>query len=160
MPTLPTDWMTLVAAGVSHRIGSCSADGRPGICRALAADVDKAGQVLVLVAGEAGPDVLDAIRETGQVALVLALPQTHRTLHLKGRDGRVGPAGPEHESLLNARRVAFIRQLEPLGFTAEQLLKSWYSVRDGDLMCVRFTIAGAWNQSPGPGAGAAVGLVE
>jgi hypothetical protein len=159
LPTLPHDWIEHFSAGVAHRLGSCSRDGKPGICRALAADALPDGRVRILVTREAGPDVLDAIRETGQVAAVLALPQTHRTLHLKGRDASVTPAGPDDEPLLVSRREAFLLQVAPYGFTRESLLGNWYAVREGELMRVDFTIHGAWNQSPGPGAGQAIELL-
>jgi hypothetical protein len=159
LPTLPQEWIDHFGAGVAHRLGSCSADGRPGICRGLAADVLPDGRVLVLTTRSAGPDVLDAIAQTGQVAAVLALPQTHRTLHLKGRDAKVAAAGPEHEPLLAARREAFLAQVAPYGVTSESLVSNWYTVSGGDLMSVTFTISGVWNQSPGPGAGQAIELL-
>ena len=158
MATLPPEWIAHIAAGVSHRLGSCGRDGRPGICRALAADVLPDGRMLILVAGGPGADVLQAIRETAQVAAVLGLPTTQRTLHVKGRDASVAAAGPEHEALLVARREAFFEQVEPFGFNRELLMNTWYSVHDGGVMSVTFTVSGAWNQSPGPGAGQPIEL--
>lgn len=158
MPTLPPEWTAHIAAGVSHRLGSCSRDGRPGICRALAADLLPDGRMLILVGGDAATDVLESIRDTGQLAVVLGLPMTHRTLHVKGRDARVAVAGSEHEELLVARREAFFKQVKPFGFDRELLMGHWYTVDDGALMSVTFTISGAWNQSPGPGAGQPVEL--
>jgi hypothetical protein len=156
---LPPEWIDHIAAGVSHRLGSCSRDGRPGICRALAADLLPDGRLLILVAGDAGREVLQSIRDTRQVAAVLALPTTHRTLHVKGHDARVVPATPEHQALLVTRREAFLAQLEPFGFSRDALMINWYTVHDGELMAVSFTISGAWNQSPGPGAGQPVELL-
>ena len=159
MAILPPEWTDHIAAGVSQRLGSCSRDGRPGICRALGSDLLPDGRMLVLVASEAAADVLQSIRDTGQVATVLGLPMTHRTLHVKGRDACVAPAEPEHQALLVARREAFMQQIAPFGFSRETLLANWYTVGDGELMTVTFTISDAWNQSPGPGAGQPVVLV-
>jgi len=158
LPTLPPEWIAHIASGVSHRLGSCSRDGRPGICRGLGADVLADGRMLILTAGNAAAQVLDSIRDTAQVAAVLGLPTTHRTLHVKGRDARVAAAEPQHEALLIARREAFLVNVAPFGFTRESLMSTWYSVRDGELMSVTFTISGAWNQSPGPGAGQPIEL--
>ena len=155
---LPPDWTQHIAAGSSVRLGSCRRDGRPCICRALGADLLPGGRMLILVAAGPAADVLEGIRETAQVAAVLGLPTTHRTLHVKGRDACVATAGPEYEGLLVARRDAFFSQVEPFGFDRDTLLKSWFTVADGELMAVTFTISGAWNQSPGPGAGQPVEL--
>jgi hypothetical protein len=158
VPSLPAEWIGHLASGVSHRVGSVDASGRPAIGRGLAAEVDAAGVVTLLVSRAACADVIDAIGQTGHVSAVFARPTTHRTLHLKGRDARVAPAGPELQPLLEARREAFIAEVEPLGFTREQLMGSWYGGGHDDTAVVRFTICGAWNQTPGPGAGAAVAL--
>ena len=159
MPTLPADWLTIFSAGASHRLGSCSADGTPGICRALAADVWPDGRVLVLTARRAGPDVIDAIAATGQVALVLAVPGLNRTLHLKGRDAQVLRSEPEDQALLQQRLDAFAQRLLPFGFSAEALSANWYRVAEEGLVRIVFSISGAWNQTPGPGAGQAVDLL-
>ena len=158
MPTLPPEWIAHIASGVSHRLGSCSRNGRPGICRALAADVLPDGRMLVLTAGTLAAEVLESIRETAHVAAVFGRPMTHRTLHVKGRDARVAAAEPQHEALLVARRAAFFKQVEPFGFDRELLMGHWYTVDDGALTSVTFTISGAWNQSPGPGAGQPIEL--
>lgn len=158
MPTLPPEWLPHFANGVSHRIGSCTAAGEPRICIALAADVLDDGRVLVLLGARTGRDVLAAVRETGQVALVLSQPMSHRTLHLKGSDAEVAAAQPAHAALLGTRLDSFVDALAPFGFCREQVASTWYAVRDNGLMTVRFTATGAWNQTPGPGAGEAVGL--
>ncbi|MFZ5549660.1 MAG: hypothetical protein ACOZJX_13265 [Pseudomonadota bacterium] len=159
MPTLPAEWLPHFTDGVSHRIGSCTAAGEPCLCAALAADLLDDGRVLVLLGAHAGRDVLAAIRETGQVAVVLGQPLSHRTLHLKGSDAEVLPAEPAHAALVEARRAAFSQALVPFGFCHEQVA-TWYAVRETGLMTVRFTPIGAWNQTPGPGAGQAVELLR
>jgi hypothetical protein len=155
---LPPDWTQHLSAGSSVRLGSCRSDGRPAICRALGADLLPDGRMLILAAAGPAADVLEGIRETSQVAAVLGLPMTHRTLHVKGRDACVGLAEPEHQELLVARREAFFKQVEPFGFDRDTLLDNWYTVDDGELMTVTFTLSGAWNQTPGPGAGQPVEL--
>jgi hypothetical protein len=159
MPTLPPEWIAHFASGVSHRIGSVSAGGRPAICRGLAAQCDPQGQVGVFATRTTSAAVLDAVAETGWVSLVMAGPQTHRTLHLKGRDARVEAAGNAFDALVAARRDAFAAQIAPYGFTPDQVLKSWYHFDPGDLFVIRFSIVGAWDQTPGPGAGNPIELL-
>lgn len=157
MPSLPPEWIAHIAAGVSHRIGSCSADGQPDLCRGVAAESLPDGRLRVFFDAATGPEVRDAIRDTGRIAVVMALPTTHCSLHVKGMDAQVAPAGPEHWPLLKARFNAFADQVAPFGVDRAQLERSWYSEKD-TLTAVTFTISGAWNQTPGPGAGQAVEL--
>ncbi len=159
MPHLPPEWITHLAAGPSHRVGSCAADGKPGVCRALAAESLPDGRLRVLVARNAGPDVLDAVQATGQVAVVLGLPSTARALHVKGRDADVTPGEPGDQELLGKRFEAFMVQLQPFGFKREAVANNWYTVQTSGLFRITFTISGAWDQSPGPGAGQAVDLL-
>ena len=159
MPHLPSEWRDLISSGVSHRLGGCTRDGHPAVARALAAEVLDDGRLRVLLDREAGREVVQAIKQTGQVALAMAQPSTHRTLHLKGRDATLAPAGPELQPLLAERCESFVREIERFGFDRETVAKFWYDVPDGDLVAVTFSIAGAWDQTPGPGAGQPVELL-
>lgn len=159
MPHLPADWCEFITTGVSHRLGGCSRDGQPAVARGLAAEVLDDGRLRVLLDRQAGWEVVQAIRETGQVAVVISRPSSHRTLHLKGRDGTVAPAGPELQPLLLERRESFGRDIERLGFTRETVAKFWYDVADDDLVAITFSLSGAWDQTPGPGAGRPVELL-
>lgn len=158
MPSLPPEWIAHLSAGVSHRIGSCDASGQPGLCRGLGAESLPDGRLRVFFDAAAGPDVRDAVRDTGRVAVVMALPTTHRALHVKGRDAQVAPAEPGHRPLLKARFDAFADQLQGFGFDREAVEPIWYGDEE-NLTVITFTVAGAWNQTPGPGAGQAVELM-
>lgn len=159
VPRLPAEWVDLLTAGASYRLGSCTRDGRPELCRGLAAQMCADGRIEVLVPAEAGAEVLDAMRETGHIALVAGMPQSHRALHLKGRDAHEVPLRPEHGPLFERCRDGFFRQVEPFGFTREQLMAVWFDIPMDQLSCICFTPSGAWDQSPGPGAGAPVEML-
>jgi hypothetical protein len=68
MSRLPREWIEHLQQGVSHRLGSSHADGRPAISRALASQVLPDGRLEVLFAIAMGQDLLDAVRATGRVA--------------------------------------------------------------------------------------------
>lgn len=160
MPSLPADWIEHFPSMTSYRMGGCDRSGRPSVCRALAASLLPDGKVLVLVSSDAGPGVIDAIRDTGHVAALMVCPESNRTLHLKGRDAQVRQAGPGHEALLAERRAALTRSLRADGFVPESpVIANWYTVSEADLVSVVFTPYGAWNQTPGPGAGAPIELL-
>jgi hypothetical protein len=158
VPSLPDEWVTHLNDPVSARIGSADADGRPSICRGLGTRIEDDGSVCVAFSRKAGQEVAEAIGQTGHVSVVWARPTTHRTLHLKGRDGRVTPADAAMVAHTFEHMECFAREIETLGFTREQVTLTWYAVAPDDLVVVRFGIAGAWNQTPGPGAGAPIDL--
>lgn len=159
MPLLPAEWKLCLPALPSLRLGSCDRGGNPCVCRALAADVQPDGRMLVLLAERAAPQVVAALRETAQVALLATSPRTNRTLHLKGHDALVEPALPGHAELLALRRDTLTRELAEVdGFAGAPFLEHWYGVAVQELIAVRFSVAGAWNQTPGPSAGQAVQL--
>jgi hypothetical protein len=117
----------------------------------------RGGQILVLLSERTGADVIDAVRATERISAVFSLPQTHRTLHLKGFDATV-EAGAAFRPLLESRLDAFAAQLAPYGFTRDALRAGWYAVSDQELTAIRFTISVASDQTPGPGAGRAIEL--
>lgn len=159
MLRLPAEWSLCLPALPSLRLGSCDRHGVPRVCRALAADELPDGRMLVLLAAHAAPQVLAALRETAQVAMLATSPRTNRTLHLKGRDARVEAALPAHAALLALRRETLTRELAEVdGFADAPFLAHWYGVQVQDLAAVCFSLAGAWNQTPGPHAGQAVDL--
>jgi len=150
--TLTQDIIELLAAGVAHQVGACTAGGRPVLCRGLAAQVEEDGRLAVILSGESGFEVLAAIRETGRVSVNFTLPSTYRSLNLVGLDAIVTPGGARYRALVDLRYQAFREQIKPYGLPLEYSA-AIYGVPDEDLMAILFTPAGARNQTPGPGAG-------
>jgi len=158
MPHLPPAWAQHLESGVSNRIGACDPDGRPEICRALAAREAADGRIEVLLAADVGQALIAAVQATRRVAHTAAHPGTNKVLHMKGRDAEVAPAEPAHLAWVESSRQRFGAALEPYGYDAAALRRVWYDVDLADLRCVRFTPFGAWDQTPGIGAGAAIEL--
>jgi hypothetical protein len=160
LPHLPPDWAAHLQSGVSHRLGSSHADGQPEICRGLAAQALPDGRVEVLLAAHIGDRLLAAVQSSGRVAYVAARPGSHITLHIKGQDAEVFAATPAHAPLFERSRERFIAQVQPYGFTREAIMAIWYDLEMDSLAGVRFTPCGAWDQTPGPGAGNPVELLR
>ena len=157
MASLTAEMLEFIASGVAHQVGARTADGMPCLCRALAAQQEDDGRLVVLISSESGYEVLDGIRANGLVSLVLVAPTSFRALHLKGRDAVVESGDPQYRPLVEERRQSFQRQLDFYGFPPD-FTRAWYSIDDVEVMAIRFTPTSAWNQTPGPGAGAAVEL--
>ena len=159
MPRLPAEWSLSLPALPSLRLGGCDLDGNPHVGRALAVDALPDGRLLVLIAERAAPRVVAAVRETAQVALLATSPRSNRTLHVKGHDARVAPAQRSHAALLMLRRDTLARELADVdGFAGAPFLDHWYGIAAHAMTAITFSVAGAWNQTPGPDAGQAIAL--
>jgi hypothetical protein len=154
---LTSDMVQLLASGVAHQVAGCTNAGRPVVCRGLAAQLEADGRLLVIISSLSGFEVLDAVRETGRVAINLTLPENFKSMSLLGSDAVVSPAGTAYRELVTKRHEAFRDQLNRYGFPSEYT-DAWYAATDEQLMAIRFTPTSARNQTPGPGAGNAMEL--
>lgn len=154
---LTQDMVEFLASGVSHQVGGCTNDGRPSLCRGLAAQLEPDGRLVVILSGESGYEVLEAVRTTRRVAVNFTLPETYKSMSLLGRDAEIGPGGSAFRDLVFDRYVKFRKQLEGHGIPPSYT-ESWYLRPDDDLVAIRFTPFSARNQTPGPEAGAALAL--
>jgi hypothetical protein len=159
MPKLSPTWADHLQDGVSYRLGSSTLDGRPEISRALAAQALPDGRIAVLFNPQIGTAVQAAVQATRRVAFIAAQPGTNRTLHLKGFDAELFTPGPDDQAGFERCRDRFIARVEPFGFQRQVLLDMMYDLSATQLQGLRFTPSGAWDQTPGIGAGAVVELL-
>jgi hypothetical protein len=156
---LPPEWAAHLESGVSHRLGGRHEDGRPEICRALAAQALPDGRIELLLNAGLGRELLAAVNSSRRIAYVASQPDTNRTLHVKGIDAEPAPVVPAHGELLARCRDRFMTRVEPFGFTRETIHGFWFDLGLEQLAALRFTPFGAWDQSPGPGAGQVIELL-
>jgi hypothetical protein len=159
MSRLPPEWAAHLESGTSHRVGGCHADGQPEICRALASRALPDGRIELVLNRESAHELLLAVAASGRVAYVASQPDSNRTLHVKGNDAHAMPVTAAHMDLLVRSRDRFVKRVEPFGFRPETIIGFWFEVGIEQLVGLRFTPAGAWDQSPGPGAGQVVELL-
>src|SRR5215831_1677812 len=153
---LTDEMIRLLSAGVAHQVGGCTNAGRPVVCRGLAAQ-HEAGRLLVILSAESGFEVLDAIRQNGNIAVNVTLPENYKSLSFIGNDAIVRGSGAAWRPLVDERHQAFLAQLKRFGIPPEYT-SAWYSAPDEQLVAIRFTPLLARNQTPGPGAGNALAL--
>lgn len=150
------DLLAFLQRGLSLYMGSTDKRGWPQVARALAVRPLPGPQLVLAVPAEPAEGLLEAIESTAQVALVLCQPSTHFTVQIKGRDARVEPLQGDDWPELGRNRRNFGVEIRAFGFD-EEFNDAWFSVTGtgpNSLRVVRFTPYGAWNQTPGPGAGA------
>ncbi len=155
--TIGPEQAALMRRPVSVLVGSRDAAHRPHLMRAVGFRVAADGSVLrvLLPAGRASA-VLADIRANGEVAVVFSEPSTHRTLQVKGRDARVEPPGPDAAAIAADYLRGFSEEITSIGFPAI-VAQRIAGTADEALVEVVFTPTEAFDQTPGPQAGCALG---
>lgn len=112
---------------------------------------DRTRLTVFLLASHSGAMLAD-YRANGQIAVVITLPSTHRTIQLKGTDAGVEPLQEGDHALIARNRRGFVKELGRLGWEAA-LPETLVAAARGDVVAIGFTITAAFVQTPGPTAG-------
>ena len=156
--TLPDDVAAFIQGGVSITIASRDERLVPSIAKAVGCRVGTDGRELtVLMFADAAESVARDIARCGLAAVVFTQPSTNRTLQLKGRDARAVPVQPADVALVRRWLALFGDVLQPLGWS-QTFVDAVFWHDPAQLVAVRFTPDSAFQQTPGPGAGAAMAL--
>ena len=141
-------------SGVSMHVASRGAANVPSVARALGCRIapDRNRVTLFLSATQA-PDVVADLRASRAAAVVFSQPSTHRTIQIKGDDATVGALADGDLARIAAYADALVRDLQALGYT-EAFGRALVAFDAADLVAVVFTPKAAYQQTPGPNAGA------
>lgn len=151
---LPIEHLAMIRKGVSAIVGSRNAELRPSVMRAMAADVGDDGRsVLALVARSQAGQLLQDVADTGAVAVVFSEPLSHRTVQFKASRARLRPARREDEPLLRRYLASMEQELGAVG-VERPFVHALLHHRLDDLMAIEFEAEQAFDQTPGPRAGA------
>lgn len=155
-PALPSPIGPEQAALMTHRVSiivaSRDANLHPHLMRALGCRVSgDRRRVTLLMAEGRSRRVLDDLRANRRIAVVFTEPSSNRTLQLKGDDAEVRACGDDDGALAERYLQGFIDEIGQLGFAAE--VAHTILGHDDDLVAVHFTVAEAFEQTPGPDAG-------
>ena len=154
---LPPDLVAMMARGVSVIVGSRDAALRPSIMRAVGSRVEAGGQhVTVYLARAQSRQLVQDLAATGQLAVVFSEPSTHRSVQLKTTRVQMREAGPEDAPVLAAYLRSMEHEIQQVGF-GPPVTRAMLAHRLEDVLAVRFTPEQAFEQTPGPRAGAALG---
>ena len=142
----------LIMGCVSIIVGSRDQALRPHLMRAVGCRLSPDGQrVTLLMPQGRGAEVLADLRDNGQIAVVFSEPSSNLTIQLKGQDTTVAPCGPDDAALAEAYLQGFIEEIGQLGHSAD--VAHAILGHDSGLVAVHFSIASAFDQTPGPTAG-------
>jgi hypothetical protein len=153
-PLLDEALAAFVQTGVSINAGSRGTGNVPALARANGCRVaEDRRTVTVLLAASKAAALLDAVRATGAIAVVFSEPPTHRTIQLKGTDAVVGAASGEDRAFSQRYVDTFVAVLAGLGYS-EPVFRALLWADPDDLVAVTFSPSAAFDQTPGPRAGA------
>ena len=145
-----------VQGGVSINVAARTADLTPVVARALGCRVaTDRRQVRVFLSRSIAAAVLSCLEANGAIAVVFTLPSTHQTLKLKGTDAQLSELDQADLRLVADYRTSFAMDLATIGYAAE--FATALIPLMSDLVAVRFTPSAAFDQTPGPSAGKALG---
>ena len=154
-PSLVTDELVaFLAQGVSVLVGTCDRAGVPACMRAtgLLLTPDRQ-QATVYLPEVTSRNTVTNVRDNPRVAVYASYPLDHKSYQMKGPVLDVSPAPESARALIEAYVATWSSVLEVIGMPSEmaRLLAQWPSV------ALTLRIDELYLQTPGPGAGAAVG---
>lgn len=153
---LRPEHIALIASGVSTIVASRDAAHRPSLMRAVGADISPDGlQITVFLNRPAAAQLLADVQAHGHMAVVFSEPSTHKTVQVKTRAVTLRPPRPEDREVLQRYLTAMEWQLSQVDIRPEQT-RVILDHRFEDLMAVSFTPDEAYDQTPGPRAGASL----
>jgi hypothetical protein len=155
-PLLDESHAAFIQSGVSIIASSCDRANVPALAKAVGCRVspDRRRVIVLLAASQAAP-VLEDIAITASIAVVFSKPTTHQTIQLKGTDAALVPVEPTDRACLERYAAAYAAELSRLGWGVDTgRVLVW--CEPAELVAVAFTPAAAFNQTPGPRAGASL----
>lgn len=154
---LPPDLLALMARGVSCIVGSRDEALRPSIMRAVGSQVSQDGcTITAYLSRSQSRQLLQDIASTGHLAVVFSEPATHRTVQLKARSASIRAATEADRPALDRYLASMEQEIGRVGYTV-QMARAMLAYRLEDVVAVSFTPEQAFDQTPGPRAGSAMG---
>jgi len=155
-PLLLPDHIAMVEGGVSTIVSSCDARLRPSIMRAVGSTITPDGrQVTVYLSRRQSRQLLLDVATNGRIAVVFSVPFSHRTLQVKGQGARIRPVQPADEPVLQRYLSAMEFEVGRVGFDA-RFTRAMLAFDLTDVVAIDFQPGEAFDQTPGPRAGAAL----
>ena len=143
-----------LTGGVSIVLASRDASLAPSVARAKGCRVlqGAASRLRIFVSAAQAGALIEDVSGTGIVAVTFSLPNTHRTLQFKGRDAIVTPLLDEDRQTVREYLRNFGEVIRPLGFS-DEFTRAFFA-SPSDEVAIEFTPSDAFQQTPGPAAGA------
>lgn len=144
--------------GLAVSLASCGAGREVNLARGIACRLSADGaRVVVFLPLRSSAALLADVAGNGRLAALFTQPSTHRSLQFKTDDACRCAIEPGDAAVIAANVDAFVLEVMPLGFT-EAVIRHFFAYESQDLTALAFTPQTAFDQTPGPQAGQALGL--
>jgi hypothetical protein len=154
---LTAEMIAMVQGGVSTIVSACDAALRPSIMRAVGSTIADDGRwVTVYLARRQSRQLLQDIAASGRVAVVFTHPASNRALQLKCAVARSRNPDTADRAILARYLLAMEKEIAEVGFPP-LLTRTMLAHEFDDIVAVEFEPLEAFDQTPGPKAGAPVG---
>ena len=154
---LTPEFIAMIDRGVSAIVASRSRDHRPSAMRAVGSCIAPDGQfVTVYLTRPHARQLLQDLGDTGMIAVVFSDPASHRTVQLKASNVAIRPAETGDEAVLERYLRSMEKNLAQVGF-AGPYARVMLQHKLEETVAVSFKPEQAFDQTPGPQAGRALG---
>lgn len=154
---LTPDLIAMIDRGVSAIVASRSRDHRPSAMRAVGSCIAPDGRfVTVYLTRPHSRQLLQDLDDTGMIAVVFSDPASHRTVQLKASAASIRPAETADEAVLERYLRSMERNLEQIGLHGPYA-RIMLQHKLEETLAVSFSPEQAFDQTPGPQAGRALG---
>jgi hypothetical protein len=155
--SIPPRLLEMMGRGVSVIVGSCDQALRPSVMRAVGSQLSEDQRhVTVYLVRAQSRQLLQDIAATGHVAAVFSEPATHRTVQVKSANARIRQADADDQPVLARYLSSMEREIQRVGY-APPMTRAMLAHRVEDVVAVSFEPEQAFDQTPGPRAGARLG---
>lgn len=153
---LSPDLIAMVGGGVSAIVSSCDAALRPSIMRAVGSTITPDGRsITVYLSRRQSRQLLQDVAANGRIAVVFSEPSSHRTLQVKAAGVRTRSALPSDQPLLQRYLAAMQEKITEVGFD-HAFTRAMLAYQLDDVVAISFEPTQAFDQTPGPKAGASL----
>jgi hypothetical protein len=153
-PVLPPDLLEMMARGVSVNVASRDAALRPSLMRAVGSSVTADGRsITVYVSRRQARQLVLDVAATGHIAAVFSEPASHRAVQVKATRASLRDATPEDEPVLARYLASMEHEIQRVGH-GPLVTRAMLAHRLDELVAISFEPEQAFDQTPGPKAGA------
>ncbi|MGR4866713.1 hypothetical protein [Caulobacter sp. LARHSG274] len=154
MGVIDDELQAFITSPVMIMVGVRAAEGGAAIARAVAArTIDDGVDVDILISRRQWPEAIGGLAVGASVTATFCRAQDYRTYQLKGIVRQIVEADAVDRSRADDYMNDIVDILQRLGVHPVQIARF---LNLEDLMRLRFRPSAAFNQTPGPGAGAAL----
>jgi hypothetical protein len=151
------DLAAFLESGIAILVGTRDARLVPECTRGIGARVEAGGQELTIFLPDAiAGQSLSNLRDNGRIAVGFSRSSDHRSFQLKGRVVSLAPASERDRGDIERYRCAWASSLGEVGLPPRITLR----MAHWPAHAARFAVEGIFVQTPGPGAGARLGVPE